>query len=81
MKHVKFLLILAFAFSSNLFSQFSTEAYKQFLTDNQNLTSPQLMEMYSAGLFNSRVNENYNNAKYFDSVNIKYELTQDEIAL
>ncbi|MCB9258526.1 MAG: DUF3160 domain-containing protein [Ignavibacteriales bacterium] len=81
MKHVKFLLILAFAFSSNLFSQFSTEAYKQFLTDNQNLTSPQLMEMYSAGLFISRVNESYNNAAYFDSVKIKYELTQDEISL
>lgn len=62
-------------------AQFSTEAYKQFLTENQNLTAQQLLNMHPAGKFLNSANQDYLNAIYFDSVNIKYQLTEDEKTL
>jgi len=69
------LLISPFSRSN---AQFSTEAYKQFLSENQNLSSSQLLEMHSAGLFQKSINANYESALYFDSVDIKYQLTDYE---
>jgi len=62
-------------------AQFSTEAYKQFLAENDKMTSAQLSEMYSAGLFKNSVNTNSESAIYFDSINVKYELTETEKSL
>jgi len=78
-------LLLTFIFylftSASIFSQFSTEAYKQFLSENENLSSAQLQEIYSAGLFNKSADLNYQNALFLDSLERKYGLTEDEKSL
>ena len=70
--------ILTIFFSVSIFGQFSTEAYLEFLNQNENLTSQQLLDMNSAGLFVGNINSNLENALFFDSVSIKYNLTTDE---
>ncbi len=72
--------IIIFSYS-NSYSQFSTEDYQEFLYQNKNLTSQQLLEMYSAGLFEKSANINLANTEYFDSVKIKYQLTDYEKSL
>ena len=77
---ISFLLITPFIYL-NAQSDFNTEQYKQFLQSHQNMNSPQLLEMYNAGGFKNNVNVNYNDALYFDSVTIKYNLTNYEKSL
>lgn len=59
-------------------SNFNLEAYKQFLQNNQNMPSSQLLEMHNAGAFKSKLNINYPSVLYFDSIDAKYSLTQSE---
>ncbi len=74
-------IILFTFFNLTLFAQFNTDAYKDFLNQNENLTTQQLIDMHPAGLFNKTANINSENALYYDSVSIKYELTNDEKSL
>jgi hypothetical protein len=62
----------------NAQTDFNTEQYKQFLQSHQNMTTTQLLEMHDAGSFKGNINSNYNNALYFDSISIKYNLTNYE---
>lgn len=64
--------------SLSINAQFSVESYQKFLDDNKNMESQQLLSMYSAGLFSKNINYTANNALFYDSVLIKYELTNDE---
>ncbi len=73
-------IILTF-FNLTIFAQFSTEAYKDFLNQNENLTSQQLINMHRAVLFNKTANTKLESTIYYDSVSIKYELTNDEKSL
>ena len=43
------LLIYVMIAISNINAQFSTEAYKQFLSQTENLTSAELLEMHNSG--------------------------------
>jgi hypothetical protein len=76
-----FLFLLSFFISSTIFAQsdhFTVDAYKQFLQSHQNLTSEQLLEIYSAGTFEENINLDYESATYFDSIAFKYNLTDYE---
>lgn len=72
------LLILLFSFLNSVVAQFSTEAYKQFLSENKNLSSSELQAMYSSGLFDGAANIKYQNVLFFDSLEIKCQITEDE---
>ncbi len=61
--------------------QFSLDAYEQFLASHKDMTSGQLLSLYSAGLFKSQAQTNYSSAEYFDSIDVKYSLTADEKSL
>lgn len=77
-------IIVLLIFTFQLFSQptqFNLNEYKQFLINNINLTGSQLLEMHPAGLFEADINTDYNSALFFDSVNIKLNLTEYEKSL
>jgi hypothetical protein len=70
-------LILPFLYL-NAQSGFNIEQYNHFLQSHENMGSSQLLEMHDAGSFKGNVNVKYNNALYFDSIGIKYNLTNHE---
>ncbi|MCB0743311.1 MAG: DUF3160 domain-containing protein, partial [Ignavibacteriae bacterium] len=78
---IYFTIILFYFFNISLFAQFNTDSYKQFLTQNENLTTADLLKMHNAGFFFFFFNANWQNALFSDSIEIKYELTEDEINL
>ncbi|MCB0284361.1 MAG: DUF3160 domain-containing protein [Calditrichaeota bacterium] len=59
-------------------SDFSVEAYNQFLQSNKDLTYEQLSRVHPAGLFEKTARKNLDNVAYFDSVAIKLNLTEAE---
>jgi len=76
-----FCLIPLFSFGQ---SNFSLDAYKTFLQDNQNLTPQQLAGIYP--LKNTYYNDmtnvmNTTDVSFLDSVLLKYKLSNDEISL
>ncbi len=60
---------------------FDLTAYKQFLNAHQDLSSEQLRSMYSAGTFSDKAITDFGNARYGDSIRIKYGLTAYEKSL
>lgn len=72
--------------TSNLLAQasFDANAYQQFLQNNQNLTASDLLARHAPNnTFYSdlKLASSPKNFAYFDSVQIKYKLTEGEIAL
>jgi hypothetical protein len=59
-------------------SEFNIQIYKDFLNAHQNMETDELLNMYPAGSFESRININNNSALYLDSTSIKYNLTDYE---
>src|ERR1035437_3532836 len=57
---------------------FSLDEYKQFLNSHQNMTSSDLLQLHSAGVFKEGLNINTSNVLYFDSICTKYNLTDYE---
>ena len=72
------LLIISFGASH---AQFSTTAYQQFLNENENMSYADLLNLNNSGLFTKSVNSNWINTHYSDSIQFKYNLTNDEILL
>ncbi len=62
-------------------SQFSVEAYQAFLSSNKNMTADGLMSLHPAGVFRTGFPTDVSAAAYFDSVSIKYKLTDHEKTL
>jgi len=64
-------------------SQFSFEQYRQFLETNVNLTREGLLQKYPLPTYYKGFSDNtdINNYLYLDSIQQKYNLTTDEIAL
>ncbi len=60
---------------------FDISAYRQFLSNNQNMSTSQLLQMYSAGSFTENINSDWQNALYADSITQKYQLTNYELQL
>lgn len=75
---LQFLILITILPQITINAQFNVESYQKFLDDNQNMESQQLLTMHSAGLFSKNINYNTNSALFYDSVLIKYELTNDE---
>ena len=60
---------------------FDVDAYKQFLSSHQNLTTTQLRALHSAGIFSAEALTNPATARYFDSIDARYKLTTYEKSL
>ncbi|MBI5326199.1 MAG: DUF3160 domain-containing protein [Ignavibacteriae bacterium] len=80
MKKIIFALFVIFVLSPVLIypQTFSLDAYKDFLKNYENMTSEQMYGLYPVGLFNKTVKYESSDANYFDSVDIKYKLTDYE---
>jgi hypothetical protein len=87
MKTIKKLLLSVLTISlflPSIFAQtesFDVNKYKSFLEQNQNMTSDKLKQLYPAGNFKAGVTSNISSALYYDSVCIKYALTDYEKSL
>lgn len=78
-------IIRSFLFSLLLLTcfgqtDFDINAYKDFLASHKNLTYDELMQMHDAGKFKSAISS-FGNPIYYDSVKIKYGLTDYEESL
>ena len=62
-------------------SSFDIDAYKQFLSSHQNLTTAQLRTLHAAGIFAAEAPTNSAAARYFDSIDARYKLTPCEKSL
>ncbi|MFO7526011.1 MAG: DUF3160 domain-containing protein, partial [Ignavibacteriaceae bacterium] len=62
-------------------SNFNIQLYQQFLENHQNLEPEALMQMHPAGNFIADINMTYEDARYFDSIKIKYGITSYEESL
>ena len=60
---------------------FDTTAFKQFLSSHQNLTTDQLQSLHPAGTFSAGTHTVCSSAQYFDSINLRYNLTAAEQSL
>lgn len=80
-----FLVVFSFFFSLSVLyaqsSNFSVQAYKEFLATHQNMTSAQLMQMHDAGFFKANVVSQWDSALFKDSIASEYNLTAHEIFL
>ncbi len=74
-------LLLIISSEINPQSKFDINTYKQFLVNNQNMETNQLLKMHPAGTFVSDINLSLTNVRYLDSISAKYELTDFEKAL
>lgn len=83
MKSINFLFLLLALLSSSVFPQsnFNIHLYKDFLQTHQNLNTNQLLQLHPAGIFIGDLNLNYESARYFDSIKIKYGVTPYEESL
>ena len=61
--------------------EFSLDAYQSFLDSHKDLTSSQLYSIYPAGAFRSKTTTDLSTAAYFDSIDVKYSLTDYEKSL
>ncbi|MBS4035733.1 MAG: DUF3160 domain-containing protein [Ignavibacterium sp.] len=82
MKTIKFLFLVTLI-PCVIFPQsnFNIQLYKEFLQSHQNMNTEQLLQMHPAGSFIGDLNLTYDNARYFDSIKIKYGLTEYEESL
>ena len=77
----KLLVLLFILFSANLAAQtfqLNLDLYKSFLAANKNITYSQLCDLHNAGKFAANIHDTWNNAKYVDSIETKFGLTNDE---
>lgn len=58
---------------------FNIDEYKAFLQQHQNMQTSELLQMFPAGTFEQNINSNWSSALYSDSVEIKLNLTIDEL--
>ena len=66
--------MIAYAQSSN----FSITNYNNFLSTHQNMSSQDLLSLYNAGKFGSKVQSFPSNVKYLDSLIMAFQLTDYE---
>jgi hypothetical protein len=59
-------------------SDINLSDYKNYLSNNENLTFEQLFNSHNTGVFKKNINSQWQNSLYADSVDIKYQLTEDE---
>jgi hypothetical protein len=77
-KAILFTLLLTI---QNISQVFNIDDYIQFLQQHQNMTTEELLQMHSAGIFVDKININPDTVLYFDSIKAKYDLTEYEESL
>jgi Protein of unknown function (DUF3160)/FlgD Ig-like domain len=66
----------------SIYSQvFNVEDYQNFLQQHQNMETGELLSLYPAGVFLDGLNQNYQAALYFSSIDSMYNLTEYEKSL
>ncbi|MDQ1266467.1 MAG: hypothetical protein QG635_1619, partial [Bacteroidota bacterium] len=80
MKKIYPILIFLLAVSYS-YSQFSADAYKEYLKSHENMTYEQLLDEFPAGRFLDGYPTDISNIQYLDSIRVKYGLTGDEMSL
>ena len=81
---VLFAYFILFIFPNNTFAQtndFDISEYQQFLDQNENMTTSQLLDMHPAGNFNADLNLSWESTLYHDSIEIALNLTDYEKSL
>jgi len=73
--------IFSYSHSFGQVTAFDLEDYRDFLANNKNLNTTQLLNMYPAGKFEQKVQIDWESVLYQDSIEIKYELTSNELEL
>jgi hypothetical protein len=73
------LFVVIISSSCPIYTQnFSIEAYKNFLKNNENMTSDGLYSMYPPGLFSEAIKYKAESTNYYDTINKKLSLTDCE---
>lgn len=75
-----FLFTSSFLHLSNA-QVFNINDYRDFLEQHQDMTTEELLTMHPAGAFLENISMNYEDALYFDSIDIKYNFTEYEKSL
>ncbi len=76
------ILIISLSCAKSIFSQdFNLEDYLNFVNQHQDMTTEQLLQMHPAGTFVDKINLNPDSVLYYDSISIKYNLTEYEKSL
>jgi hypothetical protein len=60
---------------------FNIDAYRDFLNQHQDMTTEELLSMHPAGAFVDDISLEYQDALYFDSLDVKYNFTDYEKSL
>jgi len=72
---ILFILVLVITIHAQ---EFSVEEYNNFLQQNQNMTATELLSQHDAGIFRGTYSLNYDDVLFYDSIAIKYNLTEAE---
>jgi hypothetical protein len=83
MRAVVLVIFSLFCFTT-VYSQstgFNLAKYKEFLTTHTNMSSDELLNQYDHGKFKAKISGKIAEARYLDSVFIKYKMTEDEKGL
>ncbi len=76
-----YLLAFSLAFLTFGQSPFSTQAYKAFLQQHQDLSSSSFYQLYDAGLFRNSLNRSLSGVRFLDTTTTQYALTSPELNL
>ncbi len=79
--YIRIILLTIFFIYSTSAQVFNIDDYQDFLSQHQNMSTEELMTMHPAGNFLDNISTNYEDALYFDSIDIKYNLTEFEKSL
>ncbi len=83
-KVYRVILIFIVVLATNYLAQqntFNMDNYRTFLEQNQDMSTEELLQLHNAGLFLESISSNTENVLYYDSICIKYGLTEDEKSL
>ena len=63
------------------YANFNLNSYKNYLTAHSDMSTQQLLNLFDAGKFKSKISSKVDDAKFLDSIFIKYKITDDEKGL
>lgn len=79
--YIRIILLTIFFIYSTSAQVFNIGDYQDFLSQHQDMSAQQLLQMHPAGIFSDQINSNYTEALYFDSIDAYYNLTEYEKSL
>ncbi len=79
--YIRIILLAIFFIYSTSAQVFNIDDYQNFLSQHQDMSTEELLSMHPAGNFLDNISTNFEDALYFDSIDIKYNLTEFEKSL